>query len=496
MRARLCLSVSCLAVVGLASGVWAQPTLAVAIALRPGPPIGATPEQVAALAPPTTVFYQGTPVDVAFTITNRGAQPYGYQDRNHDRGGRMDEYRVEVADERGRALPDPRSLSRLAGPGGGLSVPTELVPGQSFTKHVYLNQWALPLPPGSYSVTGVYDRSWFAQPPGAAPVRSEPVSIEIIPRGPADLRAYISGLGAEAGSDEPARRRQAVEYLGFTGSVDALPYLTAALYDESPGVGFGAGQGFLYITDRQACIAALLAALRTRGCHHLLGWLLQLYDVPPEDTLSDTLAWLQCNEAPKRAAAANVLQGYGALGEAALGPLLAATKDPDATVREQAISSLLAFRDARVTQALLAATRDAEPGVRQTAALRLGVVGTEAAIARLEEMLRDTPGVAQEAAKALEATGPASMEALRRGMTVPDRRVAFVCMTTLLEFGDDTVRPVLRDALAQADRDLQAFARNRLGLAVEKRRIPGPGENGSAYSQSTEAWLKWLERRD
>src|SRR5512138_3075208 len=51
----------------------------------------------------------GDPVPIRFAIANRGKAPYRYMDRDYDRGGRMEEYRLEAVDAGGAPVPDPRA---------------------------------------------------------------------------------------------------------------------------------------------------------------------------------------------------------------------------------------------------------------------------------------------------------------------------------------------------------------------------------------------------
>jgi len=501
MRRRSAVAVSLLStalVVAVSWGVASgqdHPVLSLTIALRPGPRIGQTPEDATkAGAPAARAFDQGSPIDVAFTITNDGQAPYRYRDRNYDRSGRMPEYAVEVTDEQGRKLGDPRKLWSGGWVGGGLSGGANLPTGGSFTKHVYLNQWVMPLGAGRYTAIGVYKPMQPAPEAPVGPLRSAPVPFEVRARSEADLRAYIRLLGQELDSSKAECRLQATRYLGFTGSPRALQHLAASLYDDGPNVAFWAQEAFLYQTDREACVQALLAALESRGAASGVTHLLQHYDVPRSRTLAPTAKWLSDPDPKRRAAAASALARYSELGDAALTPLLAALGDQDTGVRQAVAGALCMYRKARATQALLTATHDHDVNVRFKAVWSLGTSHAGAAVPRLQELLHDVPVVAQEAVRSLEAIGtPAAKEALGHGLNLADDRSRMMAAGALLALGDDSVRELLAKALEAADPALREFIHNQLNMAVQKRRIPGPRPDG-AWCYDSRGWVTWLRQ--
>jgi hypothetical protein len=60
--------------------------------------------------------------------------------------------------------------------------------------------------------------------------------------------------------------------------------------------------------------------------------------------------------------------------------------------------------------------------------------------------------------------------------------------------GDDSVRELLAKALETAQPGPASNLCNALGNAVEKRRIPGPGPEGSPWGVDRDAWIRWLRR--
>jgi len=477
-----------------ADGDAEQATLSLSISLRHGPPVGQTPEEAAAEgAPVDTVFEHGEPIDVAFTGANEGETPFRYDDRNYDRSGRMDEYALEVTDEQERRLDDPRKLWGGAWPGGGASGRGEIGPGDSFTKHIYLNQWVMPLSPGRHTVVGVYYPDPWDRTPKQAAVRSGPVEIEVRARTEKDMEAHVTSLGVELQSTEPERRVQAVRYLGFTGSPHALPYVISSLYDDARNVAFRASEAFMYMAEKDASIEALLAALNQRGPSRAIQYLFDRYEVPKSQTLAPTVRGLSDADPVRRAAAAGALVRYYEMGEPALDPLLGALKDEDPQVRQAAAGALYNYRMPKATEALLGASEDPEESVREVAARVLGNIEAEAAIPRLRELLEDTPMVAKTAVHGLANIGtPEAVEALRTGLEVEQEEIRARAAIALIGLGDDSVRELIAKALEGGDWRLREMIRGSLGYAVERRGIPGPGPEGSPYTADADAWIKWL----
>jgi HEAT repeat protein len=472
-----------------------QVDLSLTITLRHGPPVGQTPQDAAAAgAPPATVFDQGEPIDVAFTISNVGQTPFAYTDRDYDRSGRMNEYAVQVSDQQDRTLEDPRELWGGAWLGGGASGGAEIAPGESFTKHIYLNQWVMPLPPGGYTVVGIYHPDVWA-PSEQTAVRSQPAEIQVRPRTEAEMKARIAELALELEATEPERRVQAVRYLGFTGSAHALPYLTSGLYEQGSNVPFRASEAFLYMTDTDACIEALLTTLNERGPARPLQYLLNQYQVPKEQTLAPTVRRLSDPNPAIRAAAAGALGQHHELGDAALDPLLGALKDEDPQVRRAVAGALYNYRMPRASQALLAATEDPDESVRETAARVLGNTQVAAAIPRLRELMEDTRMVARDAVDALVSIGtPEAAEALRSGLQLQEEQIRVRAAIALLRLGDDSTRELIAKALEGGDWRLRQMIYGYLGYAVERRGIPGPGPEYNPYTAGPDAWIQWLRR--
>ena len=88
----------------------------------------------------------------------------------------------------------------------------------------------------------------------------------------------------------------------------------------------------------------------------------------------------------------------------AVGPLIAALKDQDRTMRAGAAAALGGFhRDTRAVKPLIASLDDPEWHVRAVAAWALGEIGPEAAIPALTELSKDKDSrVRKQAAEAIK----------------------------------------------------------------------------------------------
>jgi hypothetical protein len=212
-----------------------------------GPVASATPEQNISgisleIHGATNVFRVGDEIPIQFTISNRGTVDYKYNDRNYDRGGRMWEYQLVAKTAAGGMVPDARQHFE---PGmiGGLGQNGVLHPGESFSKIIALNLWALMNEPGQYEVTGFYSDG-----PGKA--TSDPVRITVLPRTEAEMHDYIRELTnnvAPAGMSEDLVRK-----LMFTCSPEMVPILLKVMGTEGGNAKFWAIAGLADYAPRTA----------------------------------------------------------------------------------------------------------------------------------------------------------------------------------------------------------------------------------------------------
>ncbi|MBU0606340.1 MAG: HEAT repeat domain-containing protein [Armatimonadetes bacterium] len=475
------------------------PALTLRIELRPGPPMGQSPEAAADTTPPQAIFDEGQPIDVAFIITNVGQTAYRYLDRNYDRSGRMEEHAVQVTDAQGKPQDDPRKLCGGGGMGGGLCGQRDLAPQASFTKHIYLNQWVMPLPPGKYSARGTYQAEMLVPAERAVhrlPFQSDRVEFEIRPR--ADMAAYVRTLAQDAQGEDSNRRVQAMAYLGFTGLPLALPYAVAGLYDDHrDNTCFQAGEAFLYQRDAGACREALLAALDQRGLAEMLTYYLQHYGVPLERSFPAVLKALDSPDLTQRALAANKLVAYSKLGEPVFAALTRALADPEPKVRSAAVGTLHLYHTPEALQALLEASHDPDEDVRLTSVWALSDLRedqkTDPVRARVREMLADTPKVVHQIlSQALWLmVQPAD---LRVGLRAADPLVRLHTAIAMFDRGDDTARETIAAALPSVPSLDQERVLGWLRSAAEHRNLKGPPPP-TDWRQRMPAWIDWLRQK-
>ena len=241
----------------------------------------------------TNVFKVGDEIPIQFIIRNRGAADYKYANRTYDRGGRMLEYKLIAKLAAGESIPDPRQHFH-PGMMGGLFSYDVLHPGESFTKVIPLNLWALIQEPGQYEVTGTYEAD-----PGSA--NSDPISITVLPRTQEEMDDYIRGLtnriaarladlaayqAGHASGLTPgladAELRSAMMSLMYTGSAEGIPMLLRILFESSDN--FWATVALEdYVPHTDAVRKALLEAAARQGLNSSLGNVLQAYDFDQQE---------------------------------------------------------------------------------------------------------------------------------------------------------------------------------------------------------------------
>ncbi|MGD2094539.1 MAG: hypothetical protein PVH77_05985 [Phycisphaerales bacterium] len=154
---------------------------------------------------------QGDEIPIVFTITNKDKRAFKFEKRDYDRSGRMVEYALYVWGENGKAIPDPRENVQY-GLAGGLGGGTGTIfTGQSFSRTIPLNLWALIKAPGRYTVKGNYSYFFDFQDPNTKEyhsdyiqVESEPIEITVKRRGHWWMGRYIKKLLRELKSVKPS----------------------------------------------------------------------------------------------------------------------------------------------------------------------------------------------------------------------------------------------------------------------------------------------------
>jgi len=176
---------------------------------------------------PDQVLKLGDEIPIEFVISNAGTASYDYFDQGYDPSGRLFEYQLQVKADDGQVMPDPRA--KYPAGSGGIGSGEELRPRKSFTKTVPLNLWATLPRPGQYTVTGIYHGNF----PIAEGVKSDPITITVLPRTDAEMNAYIGGLTnqlAGTGGRDSRQRDLLLRKLAFTGSPEIVPFMLKEMY--------------------------------------------------------------------------------------------------------------------------------------------------------------------------------------------------------------------------------------------------------------------------
>jgi hypothetical protein len=224
------------------------------------------------------VVKAGDEIDIEFRITNRGTTDYKYADRTYDRSGRMDEYKLMAKNESGETIPDPRANDKENWFGGGLFQYAILKPGQSFTKTIPLNRWALVKEPGRYTVvaTNFVD----SHSTNVIAVISNPITVTVLPRTAQEIDDYIAdltnrleakltgNLNPFANESRPpdSAMNELVMKLMFTCSPKIVPSLLKSMCDYGSGGGFWEVEAIkFYVPHTEDTKRAILATANTRG---------------------------------------------------------------------------------------------------------------------------------------------------------------------------------------------------------------------------------------
>jgi hypothetical protein len=244
------------------------------------------------------VVKAGDEIAIEFRITNCGTNDYRYANRTYDRSGRMNEYQLVATNSSGEAVPDPRANDKAFRMGGGLFQYSILKPGESFTKVIPLNRWALVKEPGRYAVVGSYISAMYST--NYITVRSDPLTVTVLPRTAQEMDAYIADLtnqietkltgrvnpvANESRPPDPAMN-DLVTKLMFTCSPKIVPSLLKSMCDYGSGGGFWETEAITYYVPhsdetKQAILAA--ATAWGLGRNWSLASLLREYDFTKEE---------------------------------------------------------------------------------------------------------------------------------------------------------------------------------------------------------------------
>lgn len=323
---------------------------------------------------PAKDIKQGDEIPIVFTITNNGRTPYPYDTRNYDRSGRMREYKLVARREDGTIVPDPwKSYFE----GGLSSGPGTLTTGQSFSKTIALNQWALINKPGRYTVAGTYEyevqdvharwRTVF--------VESAPIEIVVKPRGRWRMGLYVKSLLRDLRAIDPSQRESVIAKLAYTCDDRIVPTLINLMYNNYPqNEVFWARIAFLcYLPHNLKIKNAILKETMKRGLAPGMQSVLEEYGCSEEEFKRIIALSLASDNV-------DILgEGVGATQEhpddVHMPKLISIAMDPNrprpdrhppAIERDRAIYAIAFNRTDEGVKALKALLEDSDKGIRET----------------------------------------------------------------------------------------------------------------------------------
>jgi len=321
------------------------------------------------------VVKAGDEIDIEFKITNRGTNDYRYADRTYDYSGRMPEYWLVAKTESGKVVPDPRADYRGGWAAGGLFQYQILKPGQSFTKIIPLNRWALVKEPGPYSVTGTFLSDSYST--DATQVVSAPIHVNILPRTAEEMDAYIVGLSNQIASLPPPpsfhgqtgptpELDERLMKLMFTCSPKVVPTLLNAIY-QSGHSGYWECEALrFYVPHNKEVKQAIVATAARRGLTDGMQSILSSYNFTNQE---DLRPFIERSLAPDNTnawqAGAVMAQQYA--DDFYTPRLIALATETNSPARHQAIYALAANRTDEGVTALKALLHDPDLRISQTA---------------------------------------------------------------------------------------------------------------------------------
>jgi hypothetical protein len=293
----------------------------------------------------------GDEISIEFRITNRGTNDYKYSDRTYDRSGRMDEYKLTATNESGAVVPDPRASNKNGWFGGGLYQYAILKPGQSFTKIIPLNRWALVKEPGRYTVVGTYPSEIYST--NYTTVSSDPITVTVLPRTADEMDAYINDLASQLdaklmGKPNGKETRPPVQGLNevvmklmFTCNPKIVPSLLKSMYDYGSGGGFWESEAIrFYVPHSTEVRTALIEAATQHGLgpNWTMSSLLKEFNCTKEEMKPLIARALASENEQEWAAGAGLAQQFG--DDAFTKRLVAIAKTPRISAQTAAIEAL------------------------------------------------------------------------------------------------------------------------------------------------------------
>jgi hypothetical protein len=246
---------------------------------------------------PTNTLKEGDEIPIAFTISNHGTDDFTYENRTYDWTGQTQDYKLAAKTASGDSVPAPPPF-RPAFDMGGI-VPIGVVhPGESFTKIIPLNHWALVTQSGRYEITGSYRANRFSNKPNAQ-ATSAPLSIEILPRTKQEMEEYIKGLTNQVATVLTSRATrlggfdwvlwdESMTKLMYTCKPEIVPTLLGVLYDtNTPFImeedWWPTKALFCYVPHTEESLNIILDYVATRGLNWSVAELFPDYGAKREE---------------------------------------------------------------------------------------------------------------------------------------------------------------------------------------------------------------------
>jgi HEAT repeat protein len=228
------------------------------------------------------------------------------------------------------------------------------------------------------------------------------------------------------------QRAEAAEKLGLARAKRAVPWLAAALADDSVEVRMRAAKA-LGGMGSDAPARDLMRALDQPNRWSTIR-IADILTGMGRDVIDDLVSTFPELSLAGRLAALDIVARIAPLHVVPW--LLGRLRDPNVDVRARACNALGCIGDPEVTPAVLAALEDAAWPVRAMAAKALGRINNPGAIPALALALRDSEWwVRSNAARALRAMGSRGLAALEEALDDPDRFARHQAILMLQEAG-------------------------------------------------------------
>jgi hypothetical protein len=320
-----------------------------------------------------TVYEIGEPIVATLQMINLTNYPRSVPTTSEPTGRRAG-FSLAVTASGGQAFQDPHNeyVSLWKSYSSQELVP----PAGSATRRMFVNYFTPILEPGRYSVKADFDpREARAN---TAPLRSAPVSFEIVATPPAARKDRVSRLVEQLRGGQDSH--PVARLLGFTGQLEAIAPLVELLRDEEDdGVQVAAAEALRYL-DRGRQKEALIESLGKHSPRSRLVYHFAMLRPTPEEMASLLLPWLSNSDERVRDAAIEGMRLCNGKepDPALLAPLVTMLRDASPLVRRSAASAVGGYRGAEALRALTTVVRDPDPGVSLQATIAVGWVAQAA----------------------------------------------------------------------------------------------------------------------